>query len=166
MPKESGKAWHLSRNGERSGPYTSQQLAEMGTLGRITSDMAVWREGMATWQPVSKVKGLKVVEVPAAPPPALAAPAIAVAVTPAPSASPMPIKGHVTIEKTRKSLKLQQLLGLFSILIGLSLIGAAVYGREPDSKEMSPILPMGSLLFLVGLVWRVVTRIRIWWHHG
>ncbi len=102
MSTDGKKLWHLARDGEKFGPYTSQQLSELGKDGRITGDMVVWREGMGEWLPVSKVKGLQLTPVAPAPPPAPSSPAITVAVSPAPRAAPMPVTGHVTIEKTRK----------------------------------------------------------------
>jgi hypothetical protein len=166
MAGDSAKLWHLSRNGEKLGPFTSQQLGDMGKHGRITSDMLVWRDGMQKWQPVSKVKGLQVVQVPSAPPPAPASPAITVAVAPAPAAAPMPVSGHVTIEKTAKSLKAQQLLGLLCVVAGLALVGIGVSVNGQESKELGTVAMVGAQLFFVGIVWRIVTRARIWWHHG
>jgi hypothetical protein len=166
MAGDASKLWHLSRNGEKFGTFTSQQLGDMGKEGRITSDMLVWREGMEKWQPVSKVKGLQVVTAAAAPPPAPASPLITVAVSPAPSAAPMPVSGHVTIEKTSKSLKSQQLLGLLCIVLGITIMGIGASGDGQASKEPSSLAMMGASLFLIGIAWRVVTRYRIWWHHG
>ena len=166
MSTSSGKSWRLARNGEEYGPYTSQELSQMGHEGHITSDMVVWREGMDDWQPVTKVKGLRVTSVAPAPPPVPVAPAITVAVTPSRIAAPMPVRGHVTIEKTSKALKLQQLLGLLCIVIGLALVAIGASANKPGSTEINPIVPVGSLLFVGGLVWRIITRLRIWWHHG
>jgi hypothetical protein len=78
----------------------------------------------------------------------------------------MPVRGHVTIEKTGKSLKMQQLLSLGFILLGFTILAAVVAGREPGNTEVSSAASVGSLMFVGGLVWRVVTRIRVWWHHS
>jgi uncharacterized membrane protein len=121
---------------------------------------------MEQWQPASNVKGLQVTPVDPVPPPAPTMPAFTVAVAPAPAAAPMPVTGHVTIEKTKKSLKLQQLLGLLCIVLGLVLVGLGVSTSEQGSKEPSGLVMAGGPLFMLGLVWRIITRIRIWWHHG
>jgi hypothetical protein len=160
------KKWFLARGGEKLGPFASEQLKEMGRAGQITGDMLVWREGMDNWQPVTKVRGLQVTATIPDPPAPPQQPAITVAVVPSPSAAPMPVRGHVTIEKTSKSLKLQQLLGLACILSGLVIVAAAASAKEPGSQEPNPAITVGSLLFVGGLVWRIVTRLRIWWHHG
>lgn len=78
----------------------------------------------------------------------------------------MPVSGHVTIEKTGKSLKMQQLLSLGLILLGFTIMAAAFTGREPGSTEVSTTASVGSAMFVCGLFWRVLTRMRIWWHHG
>lgn len=168
MADQPAKLWHLAKADEKLGTFTSQQLADMGKAGQITSDMVVWRDGMDKWQPASKVKGLTVTQLPPAPPPAPAPqqPAITVAVVPAPASQPMPVRGHVTIEKTGKSLKLQQLLSLLCIVIGFGIAAIAIGTRQPDTNEISSAAMGGSLMFVGGLVWRVVTRIRVWWHHG
>jgi hypothetical protein len=166
MSGDAKKSWHLTKDGEKFGPYTSQELAELGKEGRIAADTMVWREGMEKWQPASKVKGLQVTPVAPAPPPAPAMPAFTVAVAPAHAAAPMPVKGHVTIEKTGKSLKMQQLLGLLCIVLGLVLVGLGVSANTPGSREPSALAMVGAPLFVLGLAWRIVTRMRIWWHHG
>jgi hypothetical protein len=166
MADDAKNSWQLARGGEKFGPFTSQELATMGKEGRITSDMVVWRQGMEKWQSVSKVKGLQVTPLAPEPPPAPAAPVITVAVTPSPSATAMPMTGHVTIEKTKKSLKVQQLLGLLAIVFGIAMVGIGISSQDPGSKEPSGLVMMGSPLVLIGLVWRVITRMRIWWHHG
>ena len=162
------KLWHLSEGSQKLGTFTSQQLSEMGAAGKITSNMVVWREGMDKWQPASKVKGLAVTQLPPAPPPAPAPqqPAITVAVVPAPTSQPMPVKGHVTIEKTGKSLKLQQLLSLGMIVLGFVIVVSSVAASEPGTKTVSSATTAGSMTLVGGLLWRVVTSIRIWWNHG
>ena len=166
MPGDAKRSWHLSKDGEKFGPYSSQDLADLGKDGRISADVLVWREGMEKWQPASKVKGLQVTPVAPAPPPTPSMPVFTVAVAPAHAASPMPVRGHVTIEKTGKSLKLQQLLGLFCIVLGLAMALLGISTDAPGGTEPSAFATAGILLFMLGLVWRIVTRMRIWWHHG
>ena len=151
MPGDAKRSWHLSKDGEKFGPYSSQDLADLGKDGRISADMLVWREGMEKWQPASKVKGLQVTPVAPAPPPTPSMPVFTVAVAPAHAASPMPVRGHVTIEKTGKSLKLQQLLGLFCIVLGLAMALLGISTDAPGGTEPSAFTMAGSLLFVLAL---------------
>jgi hypothetical protein len=167
MPNQTtGKLWRLAKGGQQLGEFTSQQLADKGKAGEITSDMVVWREGMAGWQPVAKVKGLAVIQAAPTPPPAPSHPTITVAVAPAPAAAPMPVRGHVTIEKTGKWLKLQQLLSFLCIVLGFTITAVVVTTRQPGTEGVSNAAVVGGFMFVGGLIWRVVTRIRVWWHHG
>jgi Zn-dependent membrane protease YugP len=56
------------------------------------------------------------------------------------------------VELTSKPLKLQSALSSVLLLVGLVLL-------------FSSVSPLGILLFAFGLVWNVITRIRIWWNH-
>ena len=166
MSDASSKYWHLAQADKKLGEFTSQQLAEMGKAGKITSDMLVWRDGMDKWQPVSKMKGLTVTPLPPAAPRSTQKPSVAGAPVPAPALQPVPISGHVTVEKTRKSLKLHQLLSLLCIVIGFCTVAIASSLRKPGSTEMGVGVPVGGFMFIGGLVWRGVTNVRVWWHHG
>lgn len=145
--------WHLARNGTRIGTFTSQQLSDKGRAGEITSDMEVWRDGMSGWQPVTKVKGLAVVGVPPPPTP----PAVTVAVTASPQ-SALPVRGHVTTERTSKRLKVEQLLAMVVTIAGVVMVFSGVSAGAPDAG--------GIFTAMAGLGWLVITRIRVWWHHG
>ena len=112
----------------------------MGKVGQITSDMVVWRDGMDKWQPASKVKGLAVKQLPPVPPPAPQQPAITVAFVPAPASQPMPVSGHVTIEKTGKSLKLHQLLSFLFIVIGFGIATIAI--KKLGVAIMIEVIPL------------------------
>lgn len=166
MADQPAKLWHLTKGSQKLGTFSSQQLADMGKAGQITSDVVVWREGMDTWQPASKIKGLIITPLPPAPPVAPQQPTITVAVVPAPASQPMPVRGHVTIENTGKSLKMQQLLSLLCIVIGFGIAAIAIGTRQAGTTEISSAAMGGSLMFVGGLAWRMVTRIRVWWHHG
>ncbi len=50
--------WYYSHNGERHGPVSTSQLKEMAAAGRLRGDDLVWKDGMETWLPAGKVKGL------------------------------------------------------------------------------------------------------------
>lgn len=61
-----------------------------------------------------------------------------------------------TVELTAKRYKLQQLLAALLIAIGVVI----VIGSPPESKSAVP-----GLMIFAGLVWFIVARILIWWHH-
>lgn len=64
-----------------------------------------------------------------------------------------------TVQQTSKKLKMHTLISLSIGIIGfLMVIGTASAEQEPSA--------LGSLMALVGFVWFIVTRFRIWWHHS
>jgi hypothetical protein len=50
--------WHYTKDGQRFGPVSGQQLKELAATGQLGPDDLVWKEGMKQWLPASKVKGL------------------------------------------------------------------------------------------------------------
>ena len=157
MSQQPKRLWHLARNGKQLGAFTSQELSDKGKAGEITSDMEVWRDGMKGWQSVSRVKGLAVVAVPASPPPPRP-PAVTVAVAASPHSEPMPVRGHVTTERTSKRLKMEQLLAVIMTTVGVGMVFSGVSAGVPSSG--------GIFATMAGLGWLAVTRMRVWWHHG
>lgn len=65
----------------------------------------------------------------------------------------------ITVQETSKRLKSQVLLSTSVFIIGLIWFIASI---NSDSSETA-MIPF--LLILIGIVWNIVTRIRIWWHH-
>ncbi len=65
-----------------------------------------------------------------------------------------------TTQNTSKALKSQSIAALVLTVGGCSV---AMTGT-PGSGESAATL--GAAAMVIGLVWYVVTRIRIWWHHG
>jgi hypothetical protein len=53
------------------------------------------------------------------------------------------------------------LLTILGLLI--AMVGGTTSAAEGGSGAA---LAIGVLMFLAGLVWFVVTRIRVWWRHG
>lgn len=64
-----------------------------------------------------------------------------------------------TIEETGKSLKLQKVLSIIMMIIGGVMIGN---GME---NKVFGIELTGWALLQIGLVWFIITKIRIWWNH-
>jgi hypothetical protein len=50
--------WYYGLDGTEEGPLTSQEMEERISVGSITRDHFVWREGMDDWVPVEKAFGL------------------------------------------------------------------------------------------------------------
>ncbi len=61
---------------------------------------------------------------------------------------------------------MHQLLSFLCILTEFGIAVIAIATRQTDSNDVSTAASVGSLIFVGGLIWRVVTRIRVWWHHG
>ena len=67
-----------------------------------------------------------------------------------------------TVQQTSKKLKLHYLISVFLIIIGLMwiFIPASSEGSGQQQNWMVPLL-----MPFVGLVWSIVTKFRVWWHH-
>ncbi len=50
--------WYYRIAGTRRGPVRSSQLRQLARAGEITPDTPVWREGLDSWIPASRLKGL------------------------------------------------------------------------------------------------------------
>jgi hypothetical protein len=57
-----------------------------------------------------------------------------------------------TIEQTGKKLKLQELLSFFLVVAGILLTMLHV--------------ETGATLAIVGVIWFLIIRFYVWWHHG
>jgi hypothetical protein len=50
--------WYYAQQGQRQGPVSAQQLKQLASSGQLKPTDQVWKQGMAEWQPASKVQGL------------------------------------------------------------------------------------------------------------
>lgn len=76
----------------------------------------------------------------------------------APAGSPLKA---VPIERTSKRLKAQALVANLAAIVGTVWVVTAV-----SLGTSSPAgIAIGVLLLVGGLVWSIVVRISIWWHH-
>jgi uncharacterized RDD family membrane protein YckC len=48
--------WHYVEQGEKVGPVSETQLAELNRAGKINADTLVWCQGMSDWMPFRTVK--------------------------------------------------------------------------------------------------------------
>lgn len=69
---------------------------------------------------------------------------------------------HVVTERTSKQLKLQHLFACLAFVFGFAVVTIDCGVSASEGSEMSPA---SIVLFVVGLAFYVVSRVRIWWHH-
>ncbi len=62
-------AFHISLNGQQSGPFNLEQLKQFAQSGQFTKDHHVWKEGMAGWELASNVPAIATVFSVIPPPP-------------------------------------------------------------------------------------------------
>lgn len=54
-------AYHISLNGQQSGPFNLEQLKQFAQSGQFTKNHHVWKEGMAGWELATNVQDLATV---------------------------------------------------------------------------------------------------------
>jgi membrane protease subunit (stomatin/prohibitin family) len=62
-------AWHVAENGQSTGPFDFQGLAQAATAGRLTPTSMVWSAGMTAWMQAAQVPELGNLFAPPPPPP-------------------------------------------------------------------------------------------------
>ncbi len=68
------------------------------------------------------------------------------------------------IELTSKKLKGELLLAVAVIIVGFVILGSAKSANT--SSNIGGILwGIGSITIFVGIVWVVIVKVKIWWHH-
>jgi uncharacterized RDD family membrane protein YckC len=50
--------WYVSRDGEREGPFTADQIRLLAETGDLKPHFLVWRTGMDGWKPAIEISGL------------------------------------------------------------------------------------------------------------
>jgi len=50
--------WYYSKNGQRQGPVSSEQLRQLAASGQLQPSDSVWKEGMSQWTEAQRMKGL------------------------------------------------------------------------------------------------------------
>lgn len=68
-PPPQATAWHVAVNGQTSGPFNDQQVAQKIAGGEINGQTNVWCAGMSGWQPAGQVPQLAAHFQQAPPPP-------------------------------------------------------------------------------------------------
>ena len=59
--------WYYMLGDKQLGPVSGSQLKQLAQTGQLQSTDQVWKEGMPSWEPASKIKGL--FQVTSSPPP-------------------------------------------------------------------------------------------------
>ncbi len=74
----------------------------------------------------------------------------------------------ITIERTGKKWKLQILLALGTIVVGIIIIAVTGVAATASHTHVAPVggVAFGSVVILAGLFWFVGAAIAAWWHHG
>jgi membrane protease subunit (stomatin/prohibitin family) len=68
-PPPAPPAWHLVENGQSTGPFTLEQIAQGIAAGRIRGETLVWTAGMAGWAAAAQTPQIAGLFQPAPPPP-------------------------------------------------------------------------------------------------
>src|SRR6202790_5449538 len=76
-----GTTYYYSRDAQRFGPVSTEQLRELAASGQLEPTDMIWKEGMADWVPAARLKGLFPAAAPTQP---------AAAAQPAPASQPAP----------------------------------------------------------------------------
>ena len=58
--------WYYMKGSERQGPVSSEQLKQLASSGQLLPSDLVWKEGMANWQPASRLSNVHFGSPPAA----------------------------------------------------------------------------------------------------
>lgn len=58
-PPPTETTWMIIQNGQQAGPFTAEQLKQLGAQGQFTRDSLVWSAGMTQWQKAGEVAALK-----------------------------------------------------------------------------------------------------------
>jgi uncharacterized membrane protein YvbJ len=63
------------------------------------------------------------------------------------------------IELTSKRYKLQKLLSILTLFLGLIIIVASSGNNSSNGSFF------GGLFLIAGIIWYIIIRYKIWWHH-
>lgn len=67
------------------------------------------------------------------------------------------------VEMTSKRLKVHQALAGLTTLVGIIWLFAGCSAAMEQESEGPLIAPM--IVLTIGLLWVIVTRVRVWWNH-
>lgn len=67
------------------------------------------------------------------------------------------VRGHVTTESTKKSLKLQKVIGVLALVVGICLT---------FFSETKTYTSAGIFTSSIAMLWIAIVNFRTWWEHG
>jgi|688.fasta_scaffold1150348_2 hypothetical protein len=70
---------------------------------------------------------------------------------------------EVTVQQTRKRIKIQQPFALLTFVLGLTLM--IMGGQEADGPQKTAMMGNGGLTLFGGAVWLLGLRVAKWWFH-
>ena len=69
----------------------------------------------------------------------------------------------ITVQQTRKWIKVQQPFALLTFALGATLL--IMGGQSADGPQKSAMMRNGALTLFGGAVWLLGLRVAKWWHH-
>lgn len=70
---------------------------------------------------------------------------------------------EVTVQQTRKRIKVQQPFALLTFVLGMTLMFMA--GQTDDASQKQAMMGNGGLTLFGGVVWLLGLRVAKWWFH-
>lgn len=70
---------------------------------------------------------------------------------------------EVTVQQTRKRIKVQQPFALLTFALGIGLLFMG--GQSDDAAQKSAMIGNGGLTLFGGVVWLLGLRVAKWWFH-
>ncbi len=71
--------------------------------------------------------------------------------------APNDVRGHVTTESTKKSLKLQKVIAVLALIASICV---TFFAADPTLSGT------GMVTTFFSIVWIGIVNFRIWWEHG
>jgi hypothetical protein len=70
---------------------------------------------------------------------------------------------EVTVQQTRKRIKIQQPFALLTFVTGVTLM--IMGGQEADGPQKTAMMTNGGITLFGGAVWLLGLRVAKWWFH-
>lgn len=70
---------------------------------------------------------------------------------------------EVTVQQTRKRIKVQQPFALLTFVLGVTLL--IMGGQADDASQKQAMMGNGGLTLFGGAVWLLGLRVAKWWFH-